>query len=340
MHISIRLVPVFAGLFVAGFAPAATISDDFATNPLQHGWNIFGNTAQFHWNSSNHNVEVTWDSAQPNSYLYHPLGTILSRSDDFKIEFDLLLRAAVSGNEPGKTTAMEIGIGLLNLAKATGPNFMRGVFGGAPGLVEFDYFPPGYYVYNGSTNDVSATTTPTFISTNSFTYAPTIFAPYSFELPTNTLIHVSLAYSASNQTLATILTTNGSALFHPPDVVLTDSNVSAFTDSDDYLVDAFSISSYSSAGDDYDSVLVNGVIDNVSLTFPHAVENLTGSFSNGVWQTQFLSRSNWTYGLERSANLLSWTSISASIAGTGGKLSLQDTNPPATSALYRVRANR
>ena len=337
---SIRFLPVLAGLFVIAVAPAATISEDFSVNPVQNGWSIFGNAGQFYWNPTNHNIEVIWDSAQPNSYLYHPLGTILSRSDDFRIDFDLLLRDAVSGNETGKTTAMEIGIGLLNLAKATSTNFMRGVFGSAPSLFEFDYFPPGYYEYNGSTNDVPATTTPTFISTNSFTYAPTVFAPYSFELPTDTLIHVSLTYTAANQTLATLLTTNGLTMFHPPNVVLTDTNASAFTDSDDYLVDAFSISSYSSAGDDYDSVLVHGIIDNVSLTFPHAVENLTGSFSNGVWQTQFLSRSNWTYTLERSPNLHSWAGVSLPVPGTGSNLSLQDTNPPLGSAMYRVGANR
>jgi hypothetical protein len=340
MRKSVRSIPAVAGLLVASVASAVTITENFSSNPLQNGWQIFGNAGQFHWNSSNQNVEVTWDSTNSNSYLFHPLGTILSRSDDFKIEFDLLLNDAISGSETGKTGGLELGIGLMNLTKATSTNFMRGAFGSAPSLVEFDYFPHGYYEYGGTIYDAPATTTPTFISTNSFTYAPTVYAPYSFELPTNVVIHISLAYAASNQTLVTILTTNGVAMFQPPDVVLTDANTSAFTDSDDYRVDAFSISSYSSAGDDFDSILAHGTVDNVSLTFPHPVENLTGGFSNGVWQTQFLSRSNWVYNLERTTDLLSWSSVSPATSGTGTNLFLQDTNPPAKSSLYRVRAVR
>jgi hypothetical protein len=336
----LRILPVLAGLFRVHVSPAATITDDFSTDPVQSGWRVYGNPSHFPWNSNTHNVEITWDSAQPNSYLFHPLGTLLSRSDDFKIEFDLLLKDIVSGNEPGKTGGLELGIGLLNLTKATNTTFMRGVFGGAPSLVEFDYFPPGFFEFGGTTYDLAATTTPTFISTNSSTYAPTLFAPYSFELPTNTLMHVTLAYAASNQTLVTILTTNGSTMFHPPDVVLTDTNSSAFTSTDDFLVDVFSINSYSSTGDDYDSVLAHGTIDNVSLVFPHPVENLMGAYSNGLWQVQFLSRSNWVYALERSTNVLSWATVSAFATGNSSSLSLTDTNPPPTSAVYRVRAAR
>jgi hypothetical protein len=105
---------------------------------------------------------------------------------------------------------------------------MRGSFGGAPGLVEFDYFPKGYFEFGGMTFEVAATTTPTFISTNSFDYAPTIFAPYIMELPTNIVVHIQMNFTSSNQTLVTLLTTNGSPFFHPPDVVITDTNVSVY----------------------------------------------------------------------------------------------------------------
>jgi len=196
MRKSSRFAPVLAGLFIVSIANATTITQNFSADPQGAGWKIFGNTNQFHWNSTNQNLEVTWDSAQSNSYFYHALGTTLSRSDDFSIEFDLLLKDAASGTEPGKTGGMEFGIGFLNLGNATSTNFMRGVFGGAPSLAEFDYFPPGYYDFGGMIYDVAATTTPTLISTNSFDYAPTVFAPYEFELPTNLVVHVSMNYTA------------------------------------------------------------------------------------------------------------------------------------------------
>src|SRR5208283_6228045 len=82
-----------AGLFVlsAAHCGAATLTENFSTDPLQNGWQIFGNTNLFQWNATNQNLAVTWDSSQTNSYFYHPLGTVLTRNDDFSIAFDLQL---------------------------------------------------------------------------------------------------------------------------------------------------------------------------------------------------------------------------------------------------------
>jgi hypothetical protein len=335
---SSRFMPVLAGLFIYCAVNAATLTQNFSADPQQGGWKVFGNSEQFYWNSTHHNLEVTWDSAQSNSFFYHALGTTLSRRDDFSIEFDLLLKDVASGTEPLKTGGMEIGIGLLNLESATSTNFMRGVFGSAPNLAEFDYFPPGYYDYGGMIYDVAATTTTTLISTNSFAYAPTVFAPYEFELPTNLAVHVSMNYTATNQTMVTRLTTNGSVFIELPSVVLTDATTSAFTDSDDFRLDAFAISSYSSTGDDYDSVLAHGIVGNISISFPLPVENFSGSLSNGSWQGQFTSRSNWVYNLQRTADFQTWSNVSPTVLGDSTNGVLQDTNPPAAKAFYRVRA--
>jgi len=334
------LAPISAALLIASVSVAKTISQNFATNPLQNGWQEFGNTNLFYWNSTNQNLEVTWDSRESNSFFYVPLGTSLTRNDDFSIEFDLLINDIVSGIEPGKTGGLEIGFGFFNFATATNTSFMRGSFGGAPNLMEFDYFPKGYFEFGGQTFEVAATTTPTFISTNSFNYAPTIFAPYIMELPTNFAVHVQMNFTASNQTLVTLLSTNGATLFQPPDVVLTDTNMSAFSASDDYRVDTVSITSYSSSGDDFDSVFGHGVVDNVVISYPLPIENFSGSFSNGVWQATFSSRSNWVYNLERTADFESWTAASPGAAGNGGVLTLQDSTPLSQNAFYRVRAGR
>ena len=331
---------VLVAIFVAPASNAKIISQNFTTNPLQNGWQEFGNTNLFHWNSTNQSLEVTWDSRKSNSFFYVPLGTSLTRNDDFTIEFDLLINDIISGIEPGKTGGLEVGFGFFNFGIATNTSFMRGSFGGAPNLVEFDYFPKGSFEFGGQTFEVAATTTPTFISTNSFDYAPTIFAPYIMELPTNIVVHVQMNFTASSQTLITSLSTNGATLFHPPDVVLTDTNVSAFTPSDDYRVDTFSINSYSSAGDDFDSVFGHGIVDNVVISFPLPIENFTGSFSSGVWQASFSSRSNWVYTLERTTDFQSWTAVSPSTPGNGAILLLQDSTALPQKAFYRARATR
>jgi hypothetical protein len=333
-------VLIAAAVIAAPASFAKTVNQNFAADPLQNGWQEFGNTNLFHWNSINQNLEVTWDSRQNNSFFYIPLGTSLTRNDDFTIDFDLLINDIVSGIEPGKTGGLEIGFGFFNFATATNTSYMRGSFGSAPNLVELDYFPKGSFEFGGQTFEIAATTTPTFISTNSFDYAPTIFAPYIMELPTNRVVHIEMNFTSSNQTLVTLLTTNGATFFQPPDVVLTDTNTSGFTASDDYRVDAFSINSYSSAGDDFDSVFGHGIVDNVVISYPLPIENFSGSFSNSFWQASFSSRSNWLYTLERTTEFSSWIAVSPSAPGNGAVLVLQDSSRLPQNAFYRVRAAR
>lgn len=315
---------------------AVTITENFSSNPLANGWQVFGDTNLFHWDSTSQNLRVTWDSSRTNSYFYHPLRGVVTRHDDFQIEFDLRLNDIMSGNEPGKTGPLEIGVGFLNLSNATHASFGRAIYGGAPNIAEFDYFPPGYYDFG----PVAASTTPTFISSTGFSYAPTVFAPYEFELPTNQVIHVSMTYTATNQTLVTLLTTNGALLFRPPDAVLNDTNRSGFSATNDFRVDTFSVSSYSSFGTAYDSVLAHGVVDNILVTLPPPVQDLAASLTSSVWQVQFNSRSNWLYTLERTTDLATWLNVSSAVPGNAANLFLQDTNPPVEKAFYRVRAER
>src|SRR5260370_31121341 len=91
--------------------PSATvIAEDFTLDPSQTGWRIFGDTNLFHWNATNQNLEVTWDSSQPNSYFYHPLGTIVSRDDDFSLGFDLRLDDIGPGPDTNKASTFPIAI--------------------------------------------------------------------------------------------------------------------------------------------------------------------------------------------------------------------------------------
>ena len=330
-----------AGLFVlfAARSGAAAIAESFSGDPLQNGWQIFGNTNQFQWDSTNQNLAVTWDSTQPNSYFYHPLGTTLTRNDDFSIEFDLRLSDIASGVEPGKTGPMQLGFGFLNFTNATGPGFMRGSYGDAPDVAEFDYYTHGYYDYFGTIYDAPATTMPSFISgVDSYDYCPANLSPYDNELPSNQWVHIAFTYTASNQTAIVVVTTNGVSVGQLPPLVLTADN--GFLDSDDFSVDTFSVSSYSSAGDYFDSVLAHGSVGNIVVTLPPPAENLTSAFSNGVWQIQFTDRLGWLYTLESTTNFISWTPVSGQVPGNGTNLFLQDTNPPGNKAFYRVSAQR
>jgi hypothetical protein len=305
---------------------------------LEHGWQVFGDTNLFRWNSTNGNLEVTWDSRRPNSYFYHPLGALFTRNDDLSLEFDLELADIASGVEEGKTGPLQIGFGFLNYATATSAEFMRGAWGSAPNVAEFDYYPAGYYEGGW---EVAPTTTPSFISgVNSYHYAPAFLTEYEHALPLNQTVHVRLAYDGLTQTATLTLTTNGVPLWVLPGLVLNIATNSQWTSADEFRVDMVSISSYSSAGNDYDSVFAHGTVENLVVTAsPRAVGRFTGGWeTNGVWQARFFARSNWLYTLERTTNFASWIPASVTTRGTEDYMTLQDTDAPLTGGFYRVRA--
>ncbi len=342
MRFRLLVAIAWTGLVLAPCASgAATFNEDFSANPLQAGWQVFGDTNLFAWNSTNQNLEVTWDSTHSNSYFYHPLGVTLTRYDDFRFEFDLRLSDIASGVEPGKTGPLQIGVGLLDLATATSTNFMRGAWGGAPNIAEFDYYTSGYYDYGGVIYPSPASAVPSFIpGVDSHDYAPVFVSLFETELASNQVVHVQLAYTGSTQTATLTLTTNGMPLSHLPNLVLTDPANSQWTATDSLHVDTFSISSYSSVGDDFDSVLAHGTVDNVAVTVQlQPIGRVTGAWgTNGVWQTQFFAHTNWLYTLERSTNLHSWEPASVTNAGAEDLMVLQDGDSLSPTAFYRVRA--
>jgi hypothetical protein len=310
---------------------AAVLQEDFSSDPATRGWQAFGESSAFHWNGSSQHLEVTWDSTRPNSYFHHPLGTVLTKEDDFSLSFDLRLLDVASGVVPGRTGPFEIAIGFLNLSQAVSPTFRRGTSFDSPNLVEFDYFPAGYYddpVWGYFA--VDPTVAATLISSNN-EFATEFTKP--LELTSNDWFHVTLSYAASNQTLTTILLHNGQPGAPVKSVVLPP----AFSD---FRVDTVSISSYSDAGDPYDSVLAHGWVDNLVATVPDPPV-VAGGLDGGTWEVRLMSRIRWLYTLERTTNWTSWEDVSVPTEGTGLILRLQETNPAGTaSAFYRVRAER
>ena len=317
--------------FVAGWLAtalvgwSATITEDFATDPLAHGWRVYGNTNLFQWHPANQNLAVTWDSSQTNSYFCQPLGTILARSDDFGFSFDLQLTDITIGVNPAKTNTFELVVGFINLTNATDPNLWRGAgtsaTHGGRNVCEFDYFPDSGF---------GATISPTILSSNN--QFATSFA-FPLTLDPGALFHVVMNFTASNKTLHTTMTRNGQAFGPITDTILG----STFKD---FRLDQIAVCSYSDIGDN-GSILAHGTVDNFVVTVPPPpVQNLKASFTNNMWTAQFLSRTNWLYTLEGTTNFISWSNVSISTNGNGTNLFLPDTNAPLGRAFYRVRAER
>ena len=63
---------------------------------------------------------------------------------------------------------------------------------------------------------------------------------------------------------------------------------------------------------------------------------LTGAWTNGAWRVEFESRTNRLYSLQRSLRLESWETVGAAVLGSGGRLTLLDTNSPPGQAFYRT----
>jgi hypothetical protein len=315
------------GMVAASVDGAATFTEDFSAEPLQNGWRIFGDTNLFAWDSTNQNLAVTWDSSQTNSYFYHPFGTILAKSDDFGISFDLQLTDIAIGVNHAKTNTFEIAVGFINFAGATNAIVERGTgrssTHGARNTCEFDYFPDSGH---------GATISPTIISSNN-QFATTFAFP--FALDPGALFHVTMNYTATNQTLHTTMTRNGAPFADGaiPDVLLG----SSFND---FRLDQFAVINWSDAGAD-GSLLAHGTLDNFVITVPPPpIQNFSGSFTNNFWQVQFISQSNWLYTLEATTDFVSWNDVSIATSGNGTNLFLPDTNAIAEKSFYRVRADR
>src|SRR5437879_3426245 len=102
---------VLCACLVAFTGQPATFREDFSSDPAVRGWNVFGQTNLFHWNSTNQNLEATWDSSQVNSFFYRPLGTVLTKDDDFGLAFDLRLSDIAVAVNREKPSTFELAVG-------------------------------------------------------------------------------------------------------------------------------------------------------------------------------------------------------------------------------------
>src|SRR4051812_34941137 len=287
-----RCVGLLFLLLAASEAGAASIQEDFSVNPAVHGWQTFGNSSLFHWNVTNLNLEVTWDSLQPNSYFWRPLGTVLAKEDAFSVEFDLTM---IDANATG---FFQLAIGLFNHVDATGPGFSRAT-GNARNLFEFDYFPDG-----GFGPSVDATMSDRTVSSTDVSHF--YFAYDNVPLDPGTTYHVLLSHGAGDSVITGLVNVQGQSYTSLPYVYP--------GPIEDFRLDALSISSYTTQDDPYgDLLLAHGVIDNINVLLPPLpVDFCVGGFTNGIWQVQFTSRTNWSYDLQRTTDFRSWTNVANS----------------------------
>jgi hypothetical protein len=311
---------------------AATFSESFSTDPRTLGWRSSGDTNLFFWNATNQNLEVTWDSSRTNSFFHLSLGTILSKSDDFSLAFDLRMSDIAIGVNIDKPDTFEIAVGLLNFNNATNTNYFRGMGTsqnyGVRNTIEFDYFPP--------TALIEPTFAPTVISSN----VSIKFSDNRLLLTTNDLFRITMEYTASNQILKTVITRNGLPFGNLPDNTIKDLSLAGHPD---FRVDRFAIINYSDAlqfgsSQYWGSILAHGTVDNLLVTHSAPPLNFTGGRSNGTFHASLTSRTNWLYSLERSSDFITWNAASATNAGTGGMLLLTDTNATGAAAFYRAKA--
>ena len=304
----------------------AAFDDDFATDPATRGWFATGTTRLFQWNPTTGALHATWDSREPNSCFARPLGVTLSRTNDFCLVFDLRLADVTPNIDPNKSSAaFQLAVGLIRLADATSPSFLRGA-GYCPNLLDFSFFPdPG-----GPWSD-GPTITAVLVDDTSFGW---LYEHSLVTLETNETYRVTMAFDAEAETLRTEVWRNGTRFHTLPVTRLP----AGFTD---FALDHLAVCSYSDAGQFpgwEGSILAHGAVDNVSFAPWLPVKRLTALPVAGGCGLRFDSHAGWLYTLERTTDWRQWQAVTAAQPGTDAPLTLTDPTPPGGNAGYRVRA--
>jgi hypothetical protein len=307
------------------------IFEDFSAPPASRGWKVAGDADLFAWDAVEGTLAVTWDSARTNSYFYLPLGTVLSRVDDFTVGFDLRLDSIQPGSTSGKSSTFQIALGLLRLEDALRTNFFRGVGvdaeRGPRNVLEFDYFPDD--------GVITGTLSPTLVSSNN-QFASKFEFPV--DLPLEEWVRIQLRYTAADSTLTTLVL-HQDAEFHPMQAV---GLPAEFTD---FRLNAVAVCSYSDAGQDpmfAGSVLARGTVDHVMVILPEPPVTVVSGGSTGedAWGVRFTSQPHWHYTLERTVDFTEWFPVHSLVATNAAPIQLIDPAPAPDAGFYRVGATK
>ena len=279
---------------------------------------------------------MTWDSSRLNSYLELPLGTQLTRRDDFSAELDLTFHDLAAGVDPAKPGPFQVAFGFLNRSNAESARFIRGTATDCPNLVEFNYFPDTGF---------GSTVWPSIYSTNSvMNYRGSI--DYSiFDLPVDVALRISLAYTSSNETLTVTITHDGELVGPVTSTQLTTRERGFTRVFTAFEVDTFALASYSDAGQPAaygGSVLAHATVKRIRVTTPPPpITRIEGIRGAGGWDVRFQSLSGWRYQLQACQRMDEWESVGDSVAGNDGPLVLHQPLSEAPPArFFRVVAER
>jgi hypothetical protein len=314
---------------ISGIANVPVVDEDFVTDPSARGWLVHGTETLFVWNPEGGELEVTWDSAQPNSYFYRPLGTVLGMEDDFDLGFALEMDVLTVGPNPAKPYTFQLAVALVQWQDMINPDFQRGTgvsaAHGPRNLVEFAYFPDSGF---------GATIAPGLISGEN-QFATTF--NYPLELTLGDRFNVTLRYRAGDRTLRTEMIRNYEAFATIQDVVLPP-GFSGFR------LDTIAICSYSDEGQDPafgGSILARGRIDSMRVFLPEPpIHQLELSRNGTDWEARFVAKPGWSYDLERTVDFVTWDRVTTQTSDFQGSITLLDSEAPSGRAFYRVRAEK
>ena len=291
--------------------------DDFSVDPLANGWAVHGDESLFKWNAADGALAVTWNSERPNSLFHRPLGLTLTEADAFAFAFDITLDEVKAGHRDGQPYTFEVALGLLNTALAKADGFKRGSGTDSPNLVEWDYFPDTGF---------GATVSPAIASAKSQFAAGFIFPA---EMVPGKSYSVRMEYDPAARELRTAMLENAKAWKAIKTVALAN-------DFAGFVVDAFSISSYTAKGSK-SSLLARGRVDNVTIAVDRSQPRITdGRLAAGQWRGRAFGVEAAGHVLERSIDLHNWIPVKNGVQTDDFYMQLIDENPPEGGAFYRL----
>ena len=291
--------------------------ENFSANPLANGWAAHGDESLFEWDAEGEALAVTWDSEKPNSNFHRPLGLTLTEADTFAFAFDIALDEVKAGHLDGQPYTFELALGLINSKSAKADGFSRGTGSDSPNLVEWDYFPDTGF---------GATISPTIVSAKSqfaagFTFPAALSAGKQYS--------VRMEYDPDERALKTFMLENGKVWKTIKTVALADDFVG-------FVVDAFSISSYTAKGSE-SSLLANGSVDNLAIGVSRSKPRIVNTrLADGQWTARSFGYGTAGYLLERSADLRGWQPVRNGVREDGFYLRLIDENPSLGDGFYRL----
>ena len=291
--------------------------ENFSVNPLDNGWAAHGDASLFEWDAEGGALAVTWDSEKPNSNFHRPLGLTLTEADTFAFAFDIALDEVKAGHLDGQPYTFEVALGLINRKSAEADGFSRGTGSDSPNLVEWDYFPD---------TGLGATISPAIASAKS-QFATGFMFPAA--LSAGKQYSVRMEYDPDERALKTFMLENGKVWKTIKTVALADDFVG-------FVVDAFSISSYTAKGSE-SSLLANGSVDNLAIGVGRSKPRIVNTrLADGQWTARSFGYGTADYLLERSADLRGWQPVRNGVREDGFYLRLIDENPSLGDGFYRL----